>query len=183
MADQSLSAVANNVVVGTPTAGFIRFDGYAGSGLKPGLVIKMNSVTRQGDLALGDADPNDSDDPFGVVEENPETDLDTALVATVAFRIIPLRSNAVVKLLLSGADADSVNGVTRGEECLLSINDSGMVRVAPDFATLIESTPTTGGLADAVQQLKNKNKTRIGTFMETHAGHATEDRWVDVRLD
>ena len=181
--DQSLSAIANRALFSSPTAGFVRFDFYAGSNLKQGLIFKMNSVTRTADLAQANADPNSSDDPFGAVDEQMDVDIDTALTAGVAGRGISLKSKAIVWLLFSGGEAGSTNGVTRGEEIVLSINDAGMVRVAPDFASLVESTPTTGGLADAVQQLKNNQKTRIGTAMETHALHATEDRWAPVRLD
>ena len=183
MADQSLSAVANKALRSSPTGGFVRFDAYAGSGLKEGLIVKMNSATRQADLAQANADPNSSDDPFGAVDEKAEVDIDTAITATDPLRIIGLKSKAVVWLLFSGQEAGSTNGVTRGQEVILSILDAGMVRVAPDLATLVESTPTTGGLADAVQQLKNAQKTRIGTAMETNALHATEDRWAPVRLD
>ena len=183
MSDQALSAIANKSLISTPTGGFVRFDGYAGSNLKEGLVVKMNSATRTVDLAQANADPNSSDDPFGVVDKKFEVDIDTALTAAMTLRVISLKSKAVVWLLLSGQEATSVDGVTRGDEIILSILDAGMVRVAPDFATLVESTPTTGGLADAVQQLKNISRTRLGTCMETHAGHATEDRWIKVRLD
>ena len=183
MADQDLSEVSNKSLISSPTGGFIRFDGYAGSNLKEGYVGKMNSATRQVDLAQGNANPNSSDDPFGIVDEKFEVDIDTALTAAMTLRLIPLKSKAVMWLKASGGDADSVDGWTRGDEVILSINDAGMVRVAPDFATLVESTPTTGGLADAVQQLKNISRTRLGTCMETHAGHATEDRWIKVRLD
>lgn len=181
--DQSLSAVANKILISSPTGGFVRFDAYAGSNLKQGLVVKMNSATRTADLAQANADPNSSDDPFGIVDEQMDVDIDTALTAADALRIISLKCRAVVWLLLSGAESTSTNGVARGQQCDLSVSDAGMVRLAPDFASLVESTPTTGGLADAIQQLKNSQLTRIGTFMETHAGHATEDRWVKVRLD
>ena len=183
MADQDLSEVANKSLQSSPTGGFVRFDGYAGSNLKEGLVFKMNSVTRTCDLAQGNADPNSADNPFGIVDEKPEVDIDTALTAAMTLRGVPLKSRAIMKLKFSGGEAGSTNGVTRGEQVELSVNDAGMVRVVPDQASLIENTPTTGGLADEAQIMKSTSKTRIGTAMETNALHASEDRWANVRLD
>jgi hypothetical protein len=185
MADQALTAVSNSVFISKPTGGVVFIDASTGSNtdIKAGLIVKMNSATRVVTLAQNNADPNSADDPFAVVLPREDTDIATAFAANIAVQVVPLRSGATVWVLASGAEDNSDTGWTRGSKACLSIQDAGMVMMARDFATALESTPTATVAATAIQKLQNQIKGYIGTCTETHAGHATEDRWIKVKLD
>jgi len=186
MTDQNLSAIANSVIHSFGRNYEVIDVITNGATVFPGAIITRDQETTTSlDVSIPSVsatDPDSMDVPWGVAVENVNGALDDTFSDDTQIRGVPLHSDYLVWLRYAANDQATAIAVYPGDIIVASETEAGKVMKAKELSATLINTPTTALLRDAAVDLKIAQKNYIGRCVKYNAGHATDDKWILVRL-